>query len=299
MGGGRLMPSTSSCGSRFGALGLSPSDRVLVTGATGWFGRTFQCLVPDHPAVLALSSSGEGTTERWSDQMVRDFRPTVVANFAFLTRDLQSAGSTEEFISTNRSLTRQFLFALDQPSVRRALTVSSGAVLDLSDWYGQLKAAEEEACLARLSPAKEIVVIRAYSVSGPFVRRAQAYALSDFVSQAEHGNIHINAEQPSFRRYTSVSDLLRVALLMANQGWSGILESGGELVEMQDLAEVVRREVNPAAVITRVPLVSTTPQVYASDDSSWRFACRQVSLDPQTLEEQVRAVRDFLRGLQA
>ena len=137
-------------------------------------------------------------------------------------------------------------------------------------------------------------MVRAYSVSGPFVRRPQAYVLSDFVSQALRGSIHIEAHQPVFRRYTSVTDVLKVALMMANLGWSGVLESGGELIELQDLAEVVRREVNPDSVITRAPLISTTPSIYASDNFSWQAACARTSFEPQTLSEQVRAVRDFL-----
>jgi nucleoside-diphosphate-sugar epimerase len=218
----------------------------------------------------------------------------VVANFAFLTRSFLANLDPAVFSDINSRLTRQFLYALDLPSVRVALTVSSGAVLDPEDTYGQLKAFEEASTLSRASSTKTVVVARAYSVSGPYVRTPTAYAFSHFILQALDGSIRISADRPVYRRYTSVSDLLTVALLKAQQGWSGVLESGGDLVELETLAQVVRREVNPAAEVSRVPLATREPQVYASNNSIWQSACTTVGFKPQGLRSQVRSVRDYL-----
>lgn len=294
----RMSVSSIACGEDVPSLGLTAADRILVTGSTGWFGQTFLSLMPKHKSVLALPSSIEDSTMRWTNDLIREFRPTVVANFAFLTRDRLSEVGEPYFVSTNRQLTRQFLTLLEQPSVRLGLTISSGAVSDEFDIYGKLKSYEESEALKRVTDVRAVAVVRAYSVSGPYVRRPRAYALSQFVLDAARGNIHIMADRPVFRRYSSVSDLLKVALLMADGGWSGILESGGDLVEMEVLAERVRREVNQEAMITRVPLASVAPQVYASDNTSWLSGCASVGLEPQSLENQIRLTRDFLLGSQ-
>ncbi len=292
------MTSSESGHMRWPHMGLRDDDRILVTGATGWFGRTMLRLLRGHPNVLAVSSVRSPGVSEWSSESVRAFRPTVVANFAFLTRDHLLSLDEITFSQTNEMLTERLLFALEQETVRLAVTVSSGAALDPQDLYGRLKAREEVAALSHVSSERVVVVPRVYSISGPYVRRPEAYALSSFVTQALRGTIHIEAAGPVYRRYSSVSDVLTVALGLAECGLSGVVESGGDLVEMQDLANTVRRVVNPKAIVTREPMVSTVPQIYASDDSSWRTACARVLLKPQTLEEQVGAVRDFLSDSQ-
>jgi nucleoside-diphosphate-sugar epimerase len=270
-----------------------PNERFLVLGASGWFGRTMLSLLPEGAHVLAdAGSHGEQLSER----EIKTFSPTVVLNFAFLTRERVVEVGAETFRTTNMNLINRFVFALDQPEVRLGLTVSSGAVLadDAEDPelnpYGFLKALEERLALEHVTSERAIVVPRAFSVSGSLVRRPHAYAFSDFIVQARSGSIRISARQPVFRRYVSVTDLLSVALLRANQGWSGVLDSGGELVEMGELAEMVIAETNPEASIFREPLLSDVPEIYASDGVSWDQACQACAYTPLTLTEQIREV---------
>lgn len=282
---------------------LRPDDRLLITGGNGWFGRTLRAQVGGHPHMLIIGSPRDSTAVRWEDQAVRAFAPTVVANFAFHTRDRLSKLGRDRFIAENSELTRRFLFTLGLDSLRLGLTISSGAALgldahartDATDLYGALKAVEETEALAQSTSQRTVVVARAYSVSGPFVRRMHEYAFSDFVAQAAVGDITIKATRPVFRRYVAVSDLLSVSFASADRGFSGIIDSGGDLVEMQELAQAVRDIVNPSARIHRETLTSQEPSVYASDNVSWLDACHRTGINPMTLNEQVRAVERFVR----
>jgi nucleoside-diphosphate-sugar epimerase len=278
---------------------LTSSDRVLVLGASGWFGRTALSLLPDNVQTLAVSGSTPGFAS-WSEQDIANFAPTVVMNFAFLTRERVAVEGGERFIDINQELTKRFLWALDQSTVRLGVTVSSGAAtdptavnLDLNP-YGFLKLHEEEQALSRATSQRSIVIARAYSVSGPYVRRPREYGISDFVLQAREGHVHVQAECPVYRRYVSVSDLIQVAVGRGAAGWTGVIESGGELVEMGELADYVVRVVNPTASIHRTEITSSEPSVYASDDVTWQEACAVLGYRPMTLDEQIAAIDDGL-----
>ena len=274
---------------------LAADDRLLVLGGGGWFGRTLLHLVGSSVPVHATASSTRRGLETWDLARIRDFAPTVVANFAFLTRERISVEGTQEFNRINRQLTDQFLQTLELPGVHSAVTVSSGAaVTEPYKPYGQLKLAEEEAALASASTALTVVVARAYAVSGPFVRRPRDYAFSDMVLQAADGRILIKAAQPTFRRYVSVSDLLTVCMRSALAGTTGLIESGGELLEMADLATRIVDRVNPSAEVSRVPMTSEAPSIYASDNSTWEYAVSARKLRPMDLNAQIDAVAQGL-----
>ncbi len=268
-------------------------DRVLILGASGWFGRTFLRLLAPQIPVMACASAIRDQYVTWDDDQVQDFNPTVVANFSFLTRDRISEVGVERFIEINSALTKNFITAAQLPSVRALLTVSSGAAvafpLDMqTNPYGVLKKREEDAALELVTERRSVVVARAWSVSGPDVRTPHKYAFSDLVLQAKSGVIQVNASQPVFRRYVGVDDFLEVSMARLLSGWSGTIDSGGELVEVGDLAERVRSIVNPQASISRVEQTSTEPSIYASDDVSWREACGETGIIPADIDEQIR-----------
>jgi len=276
-------------------------DRVLILGASGWFGRTFLPLLDRQIPAMACASAIRDHYVTWDDDQVQDFNPTVVANFAFLTRDRISEVGVERFIEINSALTKNFITAAQLPSVRALLTVSSGAAvafpLDMqTNPYGVLKKREEDAALELVTERRSVVVARAWSVSGPDVRTPRKYAFSDLLLQAKSGVIQVNAGQPVFRRYVGVDDFLEVSMARLLSGWSGTIDSGGELIEVGELAERVRSIVNPQASISRVEQTSTEPSIYASDDVSWREACGETEIIPADIDEQIRTTANRLQA---
>ncbi len=264
-------------------------DRVLVLGATGWFGRTFLSLVPRSLEVLPVTRMEQPGFETYGSDRITAFAPTVVANFAFLTRDRLSDLGVKEFTRTNERLTAEFITAAKLPTVRLAITVSSGAtVTEPQSPYGSLKRIEESESLALASSQRAIVVVRAYSVSGPYVRRPRAYAFSDMVLQADSGAVEVLASALTYRRYVDVGDALVLALADGLDGRSGVFETGGELVEMSDLAERVIAQVNPDASLVR-GMIQGDSSTYASDGRSWSEVCARHSFAPLVLDEQIRS----------
>ncbi len=268
---------------------LRPSDRVLVLGASGWFGRTFLDLALPALPTLAIASQKRGRFQTWDFSLIARFRPSIVLNFAALTKDRLMEISEDEFQQTNLMLIARMEQAASLPSVRLLLAASSGAALsDPTSLYGQIKAHEESVALALNGPTRAVTILRVYSVSGPYASRPERYAFTSFITQAASGAITVRATHPVYRRYSSVRDLLLVGLVRAASGWSGVIESGGELLEMGDLAAQIAALVNPSAVVSRPIFQSSPISIYASDNSSWKQSCEEVGLVPDSLERQIR-----------
>lgn len=289
---------------------LSGSDRVVVLGASGWFGATTAALL-DGTSVPTLFIASRTKAIRvqdlsydcvtWDLSAMEDFHPSVVIDCAFLTRDLVGTMPFDEYIDTNRLLTRRMLDTVRIPSVRRAVTVSSGAAVYPQDAllgtlvenpYGLLKR-EAERALEALANETGVsgVIARAWSVSGAYVQKPTSYAFSDFILQALAGHIDISAASKVYRRYAGVDDLLAVALATATESGTRVVDSGGELVEIQQLAEQVIATVNPSATISRPALSDAPPDLYYSSGKSWISSLESLEFSAYSLEDQIRAAR--------
>lgn len=277
-------------------LGLRADDRVLVFGASGWFGRELRALVAladQVPNLLWVPGPSTGAVP--DDSQVEDFRPSVVVNFAALTRERVEAEGEEAFTATTQHLASRFHRHAQASSVRLAVTVSSGAaVTDTDHAYGRLKAAEERMALQLGDTRRTVVVIRAYSVSGGYVRRPRHYAFSDLILQAAQGHVHVSADSLVYRRYCSVRDVLTVALRSGANGRSGLFETGGSHVEMGELADAIVASINPRATVARSWRGGSVPHSYCSDNTSWLEWTNAAGVRTTELDEQITQAAEIL-----
>lgn len=307
---GLLHSSASNLWSR----SLSDDDRVLVTGASGWVGSTACALLAATPCeVLPLASTrrairiGDATVHcvPWDWTEVRSFRPTVVIDCAFLTRDHVATMPLADYFAINESLTANTLAAVQLDTVQRVVTISSGAAVFPVDAlsrpreenpYGWLKRhAERELEFVAKERGISAVIARAWSLSGAFVRHPAHYALFDMITQAIAGAIHIKAVAPVYRRYTSVEDLLAVALSNTDAPGATVIDSGGPLLEMAELAAAVARVVNPGGPITRAQPDGSAPNAYFAEPESWDRACVSAAFVPADIDEQIAVAHQGLR----
>lgn len=279
---------------------LDRDDRILVTGATGWFGRTLLRLVPhSHMQSLMLLMGGGAQTsvgvdgreyplQPWNEDDVRDFRPTLVFNFGYVTREGWSSGSDRVFVETNTSLTNRLLWLAGLPSVRLTVTVSSGAALTQQyhdNPYGRLKAWEECRFLGTHRGPSNRLVLRTWSVTGGLVRNPGSYLFSNLLSQASTGLVKTYSNHLVWRRYSLVDDVLAVALSLGSSGHSGVLDTGGPLIEARKLASIIADRFN-CGVLLPVHQEGRS-DVYCSDGRSWQSACEALDYRPADLDEQI------------
>ena len=243
---------------------MHASDRVMVTGGSGWFGRTAVALLwhafgdewvrrqvlATASATRAIDVLGCGRHEvRLVDPVeVADFAPTLIINCAFPTRDRVAGMGLGPYVALARTLTRSFLEYSELPSVQRVVTFSSGAAVPSSAYpadlevnpYGVLKAHEERETLGLAQRTGiNARVCRVWAVSGPHVQHPRNYAFSQFIVQArEAGRIRVAADRPVIRAYSSVDDALAVTLAAVSTG-SGLFDTGGQRIELGELATQV------------------------------------------------------------
>lgn len=282
--------------------------RILVLGAGGWFGRTFISLLADVECVTLFIGTSTRTiwvngvphkVVPWCEQTVRDFAPDVVADFAYLTPRYVDTFGLFEYVRANRELCKKVLWLSSQESVSRIITASSGAVYETEapelgppprSLYGQLKREfEEELSVSSERDGTRVVIARAFSVSGGFVRFPREYALSAFVLQAlEDRNIVVDSPSLVYRRYCAVEDLLAVAVGMSSGAGTVRFDSGGELVEMLELARMVSEVSSPKVTVTAQPDRETgNADHYHSDNLTWAEALRLTNHKPLELREQI------------
>lgn len=299
---------------------LPVNSRILVLGAGGWFGQTFLALLgpTDFPLVLIGSHARTIRVNNqtyqvsiWDEATVQEFNPTFVFDAAFLTRRFLDILGLARYTQQNAELMRRVRWLSALPTVEQLVTISSGAVLEAGrlregagsrDPYGAMKLELENQL--RQSAAGDqtgVVIARAFSVSGGFVREPREYALSDFVLQAlERGEITISSASPVFRRYCAVEDLLAVSLTMLPESGVAELDSGGDLVEMSGLVEVIQASFGARIPVHRLENAGGVgPSRYHSDNKSWARALEKTGYAPLNLRDQVANVSRSLvaRGL--
>ncbi len=290
------------------------NDRILVTGASGWLGRTaLDLLAPLGLPTLALASRArtirvaecELECRAWDERAVAAFAPTVVLDCAFLTRDRVADMPLGEYVAANRALTERLLYATRLPGVRLALMVSSGAAVHPHDAldgpiqdnpYGYLKR-EAEHRLAQAAAQRGVVpvVVRAWSISGAHVQKPQGYALGSMIRDADSGAIRITARRPVFRRYVLAEELLALGIAEGGTG-PATIDSGGELVEMAELAARIAAVVRPDAVISRDEVDTRDPDRYHSDGQDWERRCQRWDLASASLDRQIEITASGVLG---
>ncbi len=307
---------------------LSDSDwRVLVTGASGWLGQAaLELLVQSlgskwDERVLAFGSSERTLTLRSGTEVRQQplvilptlsRQPSLLLHFAYLTREKTADMPPEEYVATNRAISRLVSEGSATAGVERAFVTSSGAVHaalaapddpDPSLLYGKLKLEDESLFrdFAVAAPERRVFLARLFNLSGPYINKLDSYALASFIQQARHGSIEIRALHPVVRSYTSASNLLGAAfgelLADAGESFTSIETAGDHEVEMAELAQAVRDVVAPHATIERAPLSAEPGDRYVGNGSHYRRLLATHGVVEHPLSRQIADTADYLRTL--
>lgn len=293
---------------------MAPHLRWVLTGASGWFGRTalWEYEQMHGPEALRRDVIACASTARPIDigsahgpvpavaleelEAVRDADGLI--HLAFLTRDRVAAVGLERYITANRAITAQVAACIDRHPGMPILTTSSGAAgvfdgatVDLQgNPYAALKREEEE--LWRRSGAERMAtVFRVYAASGRFIKDPKVFALSDFLSRALAGErIEIRSERPVIRSYVHVGTMMRLfwAMLAAPTG-PGFrqVDAALQTVSLVELAEAISEHWHlPAPRFQIDP--SLAADDYRAESGQFRELLRQYGIAAPDLREQLQ-----------
>jgi nucleoside-diphosphate-sugar epimerase len=292
---------------------LQPIDPNLIIGATGWFGRTATALAQliGTQVLLVASTTREFHIGRnsfvayeWNERQIRDFHPTIVIDAAYITRDYVADFVVESYVQKNRELTNRLLSITDIQSIRKVITFSSGAAevhrsnfhqnAMSDDPYGFLKLEAEKIIQSELSSGTiDYAIVRAWSVSGALVTKINGFAFSDLVSQASNGAITVTAANRVYRRYCLVEESIAVGLSHNTQS-DGILDTGGPLIEIRELAEMIKATLPFNISLAESPVTREVDDKYFSNSENWDLACNKSGLEPSSISEQIVQLFNWL-----
>ena len=309
------------------AHAIRDSDaRIVVTGASGWIGmatldllraalgRAFASRVHcfgSNSRALEMSDGATVKQKPLADIACLPAAPTIVLHLAFLTKDRAQTMDEAEYRAANRALDQAVVEALGPIGAEAVFVASSGAAYRSADpsaspsmqLYGTLKAEQEErfAHWARRYD-KRTVIARIFNISGPCINKHASYALSSFIMDAlARRPISISATRPVVRSYVAVRELMSTVFALLIGGTQGAVtrfDTGGEPMEMNDIATVVSRLLGPIA-IERPPLNQAEPDRYVGDSAGYDRLRAELGIEPVSFERQVIETADFLARFQS
>jgi len=297
--------------------------RIAIVGARGWIGRTTISLLHEvlgadlfarrvvcFGSTDALLDLGDGQKVRQralADLASLEQSPTLLLHLAFQTKDKIAGMDPADYEASNRALSFAVHEALDRIGVDRLFVASSGAAAFVDDptapadlrLYGRLKRQDELlfSAWANACPAERRAVIgRIYNVSGPWINKHRTYALASFVLDALEGrSIKVEARRPVLRGYVAVRELMSVILvaLLGSEGEPVLqFETGGEALELADVAKVVARVLG--GNVLRAPIEDRMPNRYLGDDSEWQRLLGRCGMEHLPLADQVAETAAWL-----
>lgn len=188
--------------------------------------------------------------ELYSGELLRTKFDGIV-HLAFLTRDKITVNGTEKYVQKNTIITNTVAKIIENSRPQWITTVSSGAAIKFTgavetNPYTFCKIYEEKV-IRELSKStgSNFSVGRLWGSLGFDMPINRNYAVSDFIIQAlETKKIQVKAKGLVHRRYVDSREFMHVCIRSAISGFNDVFESGGNLIEVGDLAKLIGVKLN-------------------------------------------------------
>lgn len=293
----------------------TPSGMIIVTGASGWVGRSIleqlvQLMPQDELHARLRAFSSKASLIHLADGQTIVTQPltslpvlaeqekcSFILHTAFLTPDRCIDIGRETYTAINRSITKLVETAVCSSPGVRVVQFSSGAAAlaqlnhcrpsSSTKLYGALKLDEEQ----RLQAVAPTLVLRIYALSGRYIRDPRRYAIGDLISQAILGiSIRIQSASPVVRGYVHADCLAQVAIrwLLSELAAPGEpVNAITHEVEIVDLARSVAEIFGNLDV--RTPETTNSNQsVYTNSPDEFLALAKTLNVNIPTLAQQVQ-----------
>lgn len=295
--------------------------RIVVTGASGWLGMaTLELLhnllgkaVTSHVACFGRNArtltlpGGQQIAQRPLAELANlPARPTLLLHYAFLTKEKAEELTEPAYRAANAEIARVVEEALLTIDARGIFIASSGAAYFAEDptasaamrLYGEMKRDDEDRFATwGTACGRRVVIGRVFNISGRYINKLGSYALANFVVDAMAGRpVAVKAPHRVERAMVDVTDVINLlfAELLASTSGVARFETGGDAMELGELAAVVAAELRARGSVKRAPITSARVDRYVGDDTVWQRACTAHGIQPATLLLQIRQTAEFL-----
>ncbi len=303
----------------------------IITGATGWVGKNFlhelqKRIKPKefNDKVFAFGSKpGLIKSTAYINSMEIDIpiyplsainnmfknEPYLnVIHTAFLRKEKIKSFGLNQYIETNKYITRQVRNLLETSTDSKVLDISSGAAYIFktkesknqtieTDPYGYLKLEEENI----LGSVSKCLVMRIYALTGKFITSPNLFALGDFILSAiGNKKIILHSKKNTIRSYGYAGEIAALGLnfiyldkFVKNKL---ILNCANHTTSLLELA-------NKISKIYKLPLVDskidyTLPEnKYICELETFQNLLKELDIEPTTLEKQIEITYNYIKKM--
>lgn len=286
---------------------LTGNERVVIRGSTGWVGRTatFMLDALGVPTMLFASrdrneliGSKEFQVFSWDEARAIEFEPTHIIDAAYLTREFTDGKSPEEYLRLNEKLTQEAINIVSKLENIKLITFSSG-VTEIQSEQGKpytISKKRDEEIFETLANTqnKKITIFRVWSISGALVTKKRGFAFSEFILDGFEGCINITAKSKVYRKFCLIDEVIASGFSNFENNFR-LVDTAGELIEIHELAELIRDIVNPNAKLNFSELENSVGEdLYFSDSLSWKNLLKAIDYEPASIIDQIKLVSNAL-----
>jgi nucleoside-diphosphate-sugar epimerase len=301
------------------------SERIILTGASGWLGKATlamlaEALGDDFKRRVHCFGSERREIDLGDGLMVMQSplaalaelpsAPSWMLHLAFLTKDRVAGMKEADYIAACRHISESVEHALDRIGVTGLFVPSSGAAYRANDMgaspamrlYGSMKLADEELFANWADRTGHTAVIaRVFNVTGAYINKFDAYALASFIVDALYDRpIKIQATRPVLRSFVATRELMSLvfALLAADDGLITRFDTAGEeILEMGALARTVQAIIGSTGAVFRPPLGTEPADFYAGERAGYQALVEQFGIAPVPMAVQIGETAAYIAGV--
>jgi len=284
-------------------------EQIVIYGAKGWIGRSAISLVSDQKndwtkkhILLIGSKSGYfinagAILQLHSAQEAQKHlsKNCVFLNAAYLRSEKLDFYSQNEFVQKNKEIIEFGEKILKQNKVKTFINLSSGIVnqrLSLPEnhklsIYAKCKI-DDEITIKNASDSVSSLLIncRIFSLSGRYINEFENLALSLFMKQAVTKPRTITVKtQNTYRTYLDSIDLVRVLFELSLTNSSYMIDSGGFLIKLGQLADKIA-EIIPDVSVNKLSTL-TESNDYFGDFKKFNELAAKFGKNLLNIEEQI------------
>jgi nucleoside-diphosphate-sugar epimerase len=294
---------------------------LLLTGASGWFGRTalWEYEQVHGPEALRRDVIPFASRVRLVDfdsphgplkalplkEITAVPNPRGLLHLAFLTRDKVEELGWRRYVDSNWAITATVAEVLRMWPNMPVVATSSGAAAVLDGQHSDLEGnpyatlkKQEEVLLEQESATRMAMVFRVYAATGRFMTRPEKFALGDFLLQAIRGErIRIRAKGLVLRSYVHAGQLMQLAwhlLRQENVHGFRLFDACTNTLILQELATLIQPGVGHDQ-ITESSLASVSSDVYRGDGRRFARLLAEAGLSAPSMRVQIEDTRLSLK----
>jgi nucleoside-diphosphate-sugar epimerase len=289
---------------------------VAISGASGWLGRQLMAIYSSNPNFkqenfIAITSKrqkiqiGNKVVTTTNFQANEKYSTIdVYYDFGFLTREKISEIGPEKYFEANIQIIENSLSFISKWKPKKVVLSSSGAIYsplenNQNDLYGSLKRIQElrtqEVC-DKLGI--DLIIPRIFNLSGVGIYKINTFAISNIINSALLGSeIIITSNAPVVRRYCDINEFLTLLISLTNKNYTGIFDTGGEKIEIQELTSLVVKKVKSKSLITYPTIdASLKSDEYFSTSTEYEnLLDKNVGKAPLPIESQIEITAKYIK----